>query len=109
MWTEPADEWVARFVGYTSVHPTDGESDIHAGSSTAARLALRPAALVADAQGSVHGRVLMVAPAPDGVTLTVDTDTWGVVQAVGGADFRAGVGEQVRLRFDPAGAARIPA
>ena len=51
----------------------------------------------------------MVAPAPDGVTLTVDTDTWGVVQAVGGADCVAGVGERVRLRFDPAGAARIPA
>ena len=57
----------------------------------------------------MHGRVLMVAPAPDGVTFTVDTDTWGVVQAVGGTDCLAGVGERVCLRFDPAGAARIPA
>jgi len=104
VWTEPADEWVARFVGYTSVHTAIGDSD-----PPGARLALRPAALVADPEGVVHGRVVMVAPAPDGVTLTVQTDTWGVVQAVGGADFRAGVGEQVRLRFDPAGAARIPA
>jgi thiamine transport system ATP-binding protein len=109
VWTEPADEWVARFVGYTSVHPTDGQSDIHDGSTTADRLALRPAALVADAQGSLHGEVVMVAPAPDGVILTVQTDEWGLVQAVGGAGCLPGVGDAVRLRFDPAGAARIPA
>ena len=57
----------------------------------------------------MHGRVLMVAPAPDGVMLAVDTDTWGLVQAVGGSDCMAGMGERVCLRFDPAGAARIPA
>ncbi|HYN72611.1 MAG TPA: ABC transporter ATP-binding protein [Nakamurella sp.] len=129
VWTEPADEWVARFVGYTSVHPAIRHGSIGSGigsetrseigsengnaigvsETPEARLALRPAALVLDPEGSVHGRVVMVAPAPDGVTLTVDTGTWGVVQAVAGADCLAGVGERVRLRFDPAGAARIPA
>ena len=112
VWTGPADEWVARFVGYTSVHPAVHPTinpAIRDGVLGDALLALRPAALVADPEGSVHGRVVMVAPAPDGVTLTVDTDSWGVVQAVGGADCRAGVGERVRLRFDPAAAARIPA
>jgi thiamine transport system ATP-binding protein len=98
VWTEPADEWVARFVGYTSVH----------GETSDVRMALRPADLVVDPEGSVHGRVVMVAPAPDGVMLTVDTDEWGVVQAVGGVDELAAVGQGVRLRFDPAGAARIP-
>ena len=27
VWTEPADEWVARFVGYTSVHTAIGDSE----------------------------------------------------------------------------------
>jgi len=31
-----------------------------------------------------------------------------VVQALGGVDDLAAVGQGVRLRFDPAGAARIP-
>ncbi len=104
VWTEPADEWVARFVGYTSVHPATGD-----GVTGDARLALRPAALVVHPEGSVRGRVVMVAPSPDGVTLTVDTENWGIVQALGPADCLPGVGDRVRLRFDPAGAARIPA
>jgi len=109
VWSDPADEWVARFVGYTSVHRANEASAIGGGPASEARLALRPAALVVDAQGSVHGRVVLAAPAPDGVILTVQTDEWGRVQAVGGVDCRVATGDLVRLRFDPAGAARIPA
>src|SRR5664280_1203924 len=77
VWTEPADEWVAGFVGYTSVHTALGDSEhadrlvadgaVRHGGPPDARLALRPSALVADPEGSVHVRVLLVAPAPDGL------------------------------------------
>jgi thiamine transport system ATP-binding protein len=111
IWSAPASEWVAGFVGYSSI--LDGAVVDRlgaAGPRPAGRIALRPTALVLDPTGSLTGRVLFATPAPDGLLLTVTIDGVGDLQAIGpAAAVRPAVGAPVRLRFDSAATALIPA
>ena len=114
VWRAPSDEWVARFLGYTSVlpgEPTDTGSTrsavgVVAGSGTA--VALRPAALRLDPVGPLTGICISVELGPDVTRLTVDLPDVGEVFATAAGD-RPVAGQQVRLRFDPTAAAVLPA
>lgn len=108
IWSRPADEWVARFVGYTTVLDTRAAAVLgafHLQAARGDRLALRPAALVVDPSGPILGVAVAVADAPNGVKITVSLDGVGTVQAVGATGVAIGAGESVRLRLDPAGTA----
>jgi thiamine transport system ATP-binding protein len=114
VWRAPADEWVARFLGYSSVLP--GEP--RAGDSTrcavgvvpgrGAAVALRPAALRLDPAGELAGTCLSVEPGPDVTRLTVDLPGVGEIAATADGG-RPTAGQLVRLRFDPMAAAVLPA
>ncbi|RIJ77819.1 ABC transporter ATP-binding protein [Nakamurella silvestris] len=90
VWDHPVSEWVARFIGYSSV------IDDPAGG----RLALRPSALRLDPRGEISGIVTGVSPRPESLLITVTVDGWGVVSAVGPSEAGAAVGDRVRLRLD---------
>lgn len=106
VWRHPADDWVARFVGYTTVLPAGhGIPGIPDGP-----VALRPAALVADPRrgaqpGRLTGTVLSARPTPDTVRLSVDLPGAGVVQAI--SETIRGVGDTVALSVDRTGTAPI--
>jgi len=106
VWRHPADEWAARFVGYTTVLPAGhGIPGIADGP-----VALRPAALVADQHGGgqpgrLTGTVLSARPTPDTVRLTVDLPGAGVVQAI--SETLQVVGDTVILSVDRTGTAQI--
>ncbi|WP_084615016.1 ABC transporter ATP-binding protein [Nakamurella lactea] len=103
VWREPADEWVARFVGYTTVLPVGhGVPGLPDGP-----IALRPPALVVDPDGRLAGRVLEARPAPDTVRLTVELPGSGAVQAISGT--LPAVGATVRLAVDLSATAPLPA
>jgi len=109
IWARPADAWVAGFVGYSSV--LDAQAAAAVGSTLAlgsGSLALRPTALRLDPNGPLSGRVELVAPAPDGLLLTVRINGVGEVKAIAATDVPVAVDDLVRLRFDPAGAAAVP-
>ena len=110
VWTHPVDDWVAGFVGYTSVldGPAAGRLATTQGMGEGDRLALRPAALVLDPAGPIPGRAVLVSGSPDGLQLTVAIDGVGPVQAIGPADVVVGPGELVRLRLDRAATTVIP-
>lgn len=116
VWQHPADEDIARFIGYGTVldadphrHP-DGSwtSDTVVGSvpGRGHRVGLRRGSLVADTSGDLTGEVIAHLPGPDSTVLTVD---------LSGRRFTAvdeqlrswSSGSQVRLRFDPSRAAVI--
>ncbi len=119
IWSHPADEWVAGFVGYTSVldapaaemllaragHPRPEAALTKTALTT--RLALRPSALVVDPAGHVSGQVAFTSASPDGLQLTVAVDGIGPVRALAPADAAIDAGAAVRLRFDPAGTAAL--
>ena len=116
IWTRPADDWVAGFVGYSSVLGAAAATELGAGpTAPGLRLGLRPAALAVDDTGALDGVVEVVSPSPDGLLLTVRIDGVGPVQAVGHADALSIAGEpvrvadRVRLRLDPGATAPIPA
>jgi thiamine transport system ATP-binding protein len=109
IWARPADAWVAGFVGYSSVLDTQAAAAIGPTVSLGlGSLALRPSALRLDADGPLSGRVALVAPAPDGLVLTVRINGVGEVKATAATEQPIAVGDLVRLRFDPAGAAVLP-
>ncbi len=108
VWTHPVDDWVAGFVGYTSVLDGPAFARLALDLGDGDRLALRPAALVLDPAGPIPGRAVLVSAAPDGLQLTVAIDGVGPVQAIGQADAAVGPGEPVRLRLDRAATAVIP-
>ncbi len=111
VWDRPADCWLARFVGYSTV--LQGGAAGRAAALLArpgpvgAAIALRPTALVADPAGALIGTVVGAVPGPESTRLEVDLAGWGRVHAVAGPGSE--VSGTVRLRFDPAGAAVLPA
>jgi thiamine transport system ATP-binding protein len=113
VWREPADEWVARFLGYTSVLP--GEPVVGGATRTAVgvlpgrgrAVALRPAALRLDPTGPLTGICTSVELGPDVTRLTVEFPDIGSLAATADGD-RPVAGQQVRLRFDPTAAAVLP-
>ncbi len=119
VWRRPADEWVARFVGYETVFDTAallaagvplGDT---AGFSAGSRVAVRPAGFVLDPAGTVRADCLGVLPGPDGLRLTVQIQAIGrqmggrSVAAVAALGSSVMVGDQIRLRFVPAAAASL--
>jgi len=70
-------------------------------------VALRPTALRLDPAGELSGTCTAVEPGPDVTRVTVELTDIGELAAVAEGD-RPTVGEQVRLRFDPAAAAVLP-
>ncbi len=113
VWSHPTDEWVAGFVGYTSVLDAPAAEPLLSGALSAAlepgqRLALRPGALVLDPAGAVAARVVFASASPDGVQLTVAVDGVGPVRAVASADVVIGVGASIRLRLDRSATALLP-
>jgi len=108
VWSTPADEWVAGFVGYRTL--LMGAAAAAIGVRTllpGCRLGLRTAALVLDDEGPLVGRVLLVTPGPDGLVLTVTIDGVGELPAIGPAGARPTPGENVRLRLDQTATAVI--
>lgn len=111
VWDHPSDDWLARFVGYPTVLDGAAAARVavllgHAPAAGTA-VALRPTALRADPDGPLTGTVVGTVPGPEITRLEVDLDGWGRMHAVAGP--AATVDGVVRLRFDPAGAAVIPA
>jgi thiamine transport system ATP-binding protein len=116
IWSHPADDWVAGFVGYTSVLDASAADLLLTRSAPdgkraagPARLALRPSALVMDPNGPIAGQVAFTAASPEGLHLTVAIDGIGPVRAIAPADAAIGAGAAVRLRLDTAGTATLPA
>lgn len=123
VWSRPADDWIARFLGCTTVLSAvaaqlpDGRwvSSTSLGEvpGRAARVGLRPSALLADDTGVLHGQISGVVPGPDHQLLTVrlarsaDDGRPEQVQAVADPDLVPEVGAAVRLRLDPAGVALL--
>lgn len=108
VWSNPADEWVAGFVGYRTVLAGAAAAAIGAAKiGPGGRLGLRTAALVLDDEGPLVGRLLLATPGPDGLQLTVTIDGVGDLPAIGPAGARPKPGEQVRLRLDQAATAVI--
>ncbi len=124
VWIHPVDEWVARFVGCTTVlagwpgrSPGGGApltttafGDVPGSGDL---VGLRPSSLVLDAGGPIRGRCVAVTTAPDNLRLTVamegpaDRIAVGEVSAVGDPDARVVVGDHVRLRLDLSAVALI--
>ncbi|NNG37354.1 ABC transporter ATP-binding protein [Nakamurella sp. DB0629] len=105
IWTHPADEWVARFIGYTSVLPAGhGVAGLPDGP-----VALRPAALSADPAGTVTGTVLSARPSPDAVRATVElAGSSGPVTAQALSRDLPPRGTHLTLRVDSSGVAALP-
>jgi thiamine transport system ATP-binding protein len=102
LWRHPADEAVARFLGYRWFVP--GHAVGLAGSATAA---LGPESLVVDATGPLSGRVLHQHVTRAGTTVRVAVDGLGELCA-----HTVGVevlerGQAVRLRLEPRAVAVI--
>jgi thiamine transport system ATP-binding protein len=103
LWRAPADERVARFLGYRHVVP---------GSVVGLRgggpVGLRADSLVVAADGELTARVLAARFTRGGTTLTVELPGAGAVEArAAGVDAPA-VGADVRLRLEPAAVATLP-
>ncbi|AZI57438.1 ABC transporter ATP-binding protein [Nakamurella antarctica] len=118
VWDNPVDEWVARFVGYTSVLPasllmpylSDSElrTSVMQGGDTSQRMALRPNALRPDPAGLINALVQFVTLAPDHALVRVDVRGWGNMTVLVDADSAVAPGEHITLRLDSAGCALIP-
>jgi thiamine transport system ATP-binding protein len=123
VWSRPVDDWVARFLGCTTVLPArphrlpDGTwaSSTFLGevAGRAEWVGLRPSALLVDQRGTAHGTVAAVVPGPEHQVLTVQLSgpdgelPAGRVQALADPDAGLEIGSAVRLRLDPTGAALL--
>lgn len=120
VWATPVDEWSARFVGYTSVIPAPVWRSAAAGELSGltqeSLVAVRPAAFrVESAVGSpgasagmLDGTCRAVWPGPDSIRVSVEVPGLGLVQAITGKLADIQLGQLLRLRFEPHGAAVIP-
>lgn len=108
IWSAPASEWVAGFVGFSAVvdrgHLTGlGLTDVPVG----ARVALRPSAFVVDPEGSAHGVCTSVMPGPEATRLRMLIEGLGAVEALTGVHSGVLAGQCVRLGFHSSGAAGL--
>lgn len=109
IWSAPASEWVAGFVGYTSVVDRVQLAVLGlVGLPAESRIALRPGALVLSRQGSVRGVCVSVMPGPEVIRLRVDVAGLGTVEALSALHDEVVAGQGVRLAFDAAGVAGLP-
>ena len=98
LWSQPADGWIARFVGLTNVEPLG--SEVRITRPDAIRLEPDPDGDAVVLRSERHGAV---------VTLTVrDAAGRELEAAVTGVDVPA-PGDRVTLEIDPAGVVVVPA
>jgi len=108
VWSAPASEWVAGFVGFSTVIERARLSGFGlVGLPESALVALRPAAFVLDQHGDVHGICTAVMPGPELTRLRVQIAGVGEVEALDDGSGGVAIGQQIKVRFDPAGAAAI--
>jgi thiamine transport system ATP-binding protein len=94
LWTRPADEWVARFLGMTNVRESGGR-----------RILIRPEAVrVAPGEGA---RVAGLQRRGAAVWLRLRLDNGEELDAVTTALRHPSVGDQVRVDIDPAGVVHL--
>ncbi|WP_141015259.1 ABC transporter ATP-binding protein [Nocardioides sambongensis] len=105
VWSAPVDEEVARFLGFTRVFAGAAATTLSGG--TARRLAVRPSALRAGAEGDLTGTVVAATATPDGTRLVVQVDGVGEADAVGPAGWTPADGDPVRLRVETAATAPL--
>ena len=111
VWAAPVDAETALFLGYSRV-VTDRTASLLLGAQVNAGtdLALRRSALEVDARGTLAGVVLAARSTPDQTRLVVALRVAGEqeeVDAVAAPGTPVVVGDEVRLRFEPARSARI--
>lgn len=108
VWDHPVDEWVARFVGYTTVLDAGVVGRAGGIQRDNGRVAFRPTALQLDPAGEIQATVIAAAASPDHTALKVRVDGWGELEAVAPAGTVVEVGQPVTLRHDRSGIARLP-
>ena len=111
VWTAPVDAETALFLGYSRVI-ADATAVLLLGCSPPGGLAIRRSGLEVDAAGAHHAVVLAVRSTPDQTRLVVRLRVGEhakdeEVEAVAAPGIRIAVGDEVRLRFDPARSASI--
>lgn len=106
VWSAPADEETARFLGFTRIFGGAAAEALSGGS--ARRLAVRPSALRAGVDGELAGTVVAASPTPDGARLVVAIEGVGEADATGPAGWSPAEGDAVRLRVDAAATATLP-
>ncbi len=125
VWRQPADEWVAGFLGYSSIVDAAALTRVaRLTGGPAARWALRPGAWIVRPlsgdddvrQGVETGRAadvsavcLAVMPGPEVTRLRVRIDGLGDVEALAGWQSAISAGDRLRVRFDRSFAAPLPA
>jgi thiamine transport system ATP-binding protein len=105
LWRHPADEQVARFLGFRYFVPALALGDAAPrGLDAATTLALRPGSLVPDPAGPLTGQVLARRPSRGGTALMVLVPGLGEVGAWSPGPLAVAVatGTQVRLRLEEA-------
>ncbi|TYL54856.1 ABC transporter ATP-binding protein [Nocardioides sp. BGMRC 2183] len=105
VWSAPVDEEAARFLGFTRIFAGEAATTLSGG--TARRLAVRPSALRAGAEGDLTGTVLAATATPDGTRLLVEVDGVGEADATGPAGWSPAIGDPVRMRVAEAGTAPL--
>lgn len=104
VWAQPADAWVAEFLGYDTVLSASAAvliRDVIAPAATWTQVALRRSALVLDPDGPLSGRVHSARATPDLVRLELDVDGIGRVAGIAGpaagTPSAVSVGDRVRI------------
>ncbi|TIC89385.1 ABC transporter ATP-binding protein [Nocardioides sp. GY 10113] len=105
VWSAPADAETARFLGFTRV--VDGAGARLLTGGAAERVAVRPSALRAGAEGDLTATVLSAVASPDGARLVLRVDGVGELDATGPVGGFPLVGDAVRVRVEPAGLAPL--
>lgn len=123
VWSQPADVWVARFLGVENVltrdraqallrgvdvgdRVLDGMSRI--GGRNGANLGVRRSSVQVTGDGPLRGRALALAMGRDGLRVDVDLPGTGRVAALADSTARVQVGQEVALRVDPSGLMLLP-
>ncbi|GGF26754.1 ABC transporter ATP-binding protein [Williamsia phyllosphaerae] len=113
LWRTPTDEWVARFVGCTSIVTARMDGDVAvtavgrvtlpdrdaAETATQRQLGLRPRSLVVTSTSAVLARVESVAALPEEYLLQIRLPSGAQYAAV--SDRAVSVGDEVAVALDP--------
>lgn len=109
VWAAPTSEWVAGFVGFSTVIDQAKLSALGLlDLPDTSRVPLRPGALLCHQSGSVNGLCVSVLPGPEATRLRVDIDGIGTVEALGPVNGQSATGQNVRLAFNAAAATALP-
>ena len=111
VWSEPADAWTARFLGYATV--VDGTAaEVLRGlvdpGATWSQVALRRSAIRLDPDGPLRATVLSARVTPEQLRLELDVQGIGRLPAVAEPRQVVAVGEAVRARVVPDRLAALP-